>query len=368
MKTKFLLVLFVATVALIPIVTRADQVAGSWTLGADAAVCSTSLNIGVDIANVLKGLGLNDTTTTANPFSGQNFMNNGVISGSASSPVSGVSGACGGYIATMWVPATSGAYFSADYSGGDGVTIGSQNLGSSITIFRSQDCFEVAKGLCTANGADPYGGCTQTDIALCNGQGSSWSSKWNNSATLSCGVPCVGLHLNTPSSPPPSIPPATPVNGSCSSPSVHYICAAGSSANNVPTTSSWTWDCIGQNGGTTASCSEAKPANAVTSSVTVTVAPGLDFYIEPKPPAATSATIASGGSKNLSWASTNADTCTGSINGSSVGAIPTSLSNWNTGALTTKTTYSITCTGPGGSVTKGVVVDMPSINLFFTTP
>ena len=48
---------------------------------------------------------------------------------------------------------------------------------------------------------------------------------------------------------------SNPVNGSCSA--THYNCASGSSANNVNGASAYTWDCVGSNGGSTASCSES---------------------------------------------------------------------------------------------------------------
>ncbi len=50
------------------------------------------------------------------------------------------------------------------------------------------------------------------------------------------------------------------VNGACSSPAVHYTCAAGTSASNVSGATTWTWNCNGSNGGTTSpQCSESKP-------------------------------------------------------------------------------------------------------------
>ncbi|MBI4086698.1 hypothetical protein HY416_01815 [Candidatus Kaiserbacteria bacterium] len=49
-----------------------------------------------------------------------------------------------------------------------------------------------------------------------------------------------------------------PVNGACRpEPDTHYECAPGStSANNVVSSTGWTWTCNGSNGGTSASCSE----------------------------------------------------------------------------------------------------------------
>ncbi|MCR4333549.1 MAG: hypothetical protein NUV60_00805 [Patescibacteria group bacterium] len=164
-------------------------------------------------------------------------------------------------------------------------------------------------------------------------------------------------------SPPPSAP---AVVGTCSTD--HYACTGGISTNNSDSNSSkWTWNCVGTSN--TASCQETKPPGA-TATVVINVSPGLDFYIEPKPPGATSVSISSGSSKNLSYSSTNATTCsaTGPF-GSSVD-VPTSYTNWSTGALTTTATYSITCNGANGTtpVTKSVTINVPSINLYFSSP
>ncbi len=53
----------------------------------------------------------------------------------------------------------------------------------------------------------------------------------------------------------------SPVNGVCAS--THYSCSAGTSANNVAGSTTWTWSCLGLNGGTTANCSENMVINGV---------------------------------------------------------------------------------------------------------
>lgn len=172
-------------------------------------------------------------------------------------------------------------------------------------------------------------------------------------------------------------PPApTPINGVCGTSA--YNCTSGTSVNNVDTGTAWTWDCNGINNGikATPSCSLAKPAGLVAASITITVAPGLNFSIGSDPNANVTSTSlpSSNTGANLSWSSTNADSCTAT--GPWVGSIAIPLSGlspgWNTGPLTTTTTYAITCTGPGGSVgPKSVTVNVapaPSVNLYFTTP
>lgn len=59
------------------------------------------------------------------------------------------------------------------------------------------------------------------------------------------------------------------VNGSCAA--THFNCSAGTSTNNVDGSTAWTWSCAGSNGGTTASCAEAKP-DLVAGSVSPTAA------------------------------------------------------------------------------------------------
>jgi hypothetical protein len=59
-------------------------------------------------------------------------------------------------------------------------------------------------------------------------------------------------------------------------------------------------------------------------------------------------TVPSGGSATLTWSSTNATSCTASGGWSGVLA---SSGNQGTGALSSNTSYSLTCTGPGGTST-----------------
>ena len=65
--------------------------------------------------------------------------------------------------------------------------------------------------------------------------------------------------------------------------------------------------------------------------------------------AASPSSIASGGSSTLTWSTTNATSCTAS--GAWTGSKATSGSQ-STGALTANASYSLTCTGTGGSATQ----------------
>ncbi|MFA5751389.1 MAG: hypothetical protein WC898_03825 [Candidatus Paceibacterota bacterium] len=51
----------------------------------------------------------------------------------------------------------------------------------------------------------------------------------------------------------------SPVNGDCSN--NHFYCDVGLSKTKVTTPTAWKWNCVGYNGGTTASCTELQPAS-----------------------------------------------------------------------------------------------------------
>jgi hypothetical protein len=104
------------------------------------------------------------------------------------------------------------------------------------------------------------------------------------------------------------------------------------------------------------------------------------------PPAATISaftaspnSIVAGQSTTLSWSSANATSCTASGGTGSdgwTGSVGTSSSGFNTGAISTpgNYVYTLTCTGPGGSGSQSVGVDVtaappaPSIYTFNVTP
>ncbi|HEX9812616.1 MAG TPA: hypothetical protein VGA88_11085, partial [Burkholderiales bacterium] len=74
--------------------------------------------------------------------------------------------------------------------------------------------------------------------------------------------------------------------------------------------------------------------------------PTLTFSVDPT-------SVAGGASSTLTWSSTNATACTAS--GAWSGAKAASGSE-PTGALNVTSTYSLTCTGPGGSVSRNATV------------
>ncbi|MEQ1802478.1 MAG: thrombospondin type 3 repeat-containing protein [Gammaproteobacteria bacterium] len=128
-----------------------------------------------------------------------------------------------------------------------------------------------------------------------------------------------------------------------------YRSGLGSSGNGCPTSIRWTGATI--NCGTLTAGPLLITGTAVTQSgPTVTLA-------------ANPTMIASGAASTLTWSSTNATSCTAS--GGWTGAKSTSGSQ-STGNLVSTTTYTLTCTGPGGSVSQSVPVTVaspPSVTL-----
>ena len=96
----------------------------------------------------------------------------------------------------------------------------------------------------------------------------------------------------------------------------------------------------------TLSCSGA--GGSVSRSVGVTILPAPTLTLS-----ASSTSVASGSASTLTWSSTNATSCTAS--GAWSG--PQSLNGTaSTGALTTDSTFTLSCGGPGGSVSQTAVV------------
>jgi trimeric autotransporter adhesin len=106
-------------------------------------------------------------------------------------------------------------------------------------------------------------------------------------------------------------------------------------------------------------CSGDGGSAAQSATVTVSAKPTVKVSIGASP-----STVASGASSTLSWSSTSATACTAS--GGWSGGKATSGSQ-STGALTSSTTYAITCTGGGGSATQTVTVSVtapaPAVSL-----
>ena len=128
---------------------------------------------------------------------------------------------------------------------------------------------------------------------------------------------------------------APPVNGVCSS--TRYSCSSGNSSPGTDTSSAYNWFCYGTGGGSTATCTETKlPPTA-----TLSVSPASAAY---------------GSRATIFWSSTNATSCTAGGSWSNASS-PLGPNSGLTDPLTSPSnTFTFTCTGPGGSVTKSVTV------------
>ncbi|HSM58703.1 MAG TPA: PKD domain-containing protein, partial [Candidatus Sulfomarinibacteraceae bacterium] len=122
---------------------------------------------------------------------------------------------------------------------------------------------------------------------------------------------------------------------------------SGSESVSPEETTTYTLTCTGDGGTAQASAT-----------VTVVPAPTVTLTADPL-------SIVEGDSSTLSWSSTNADSCLASDGWS--GSRDTSGSE-STGALTEDTTYTLTCTGLGGSTGASVTVSVepPSSEITFT--
>lgn len=130
--------------------------------------------------------------------------------------------------------------------------------------------------------------------------------------------------------------------------------ASGAWSGSKPTTGSESTGALGLNASYSLTCTGA--GGAVTKSVTVIVnpptAPAVSLTASP-------GNVASGGTSTLTWSASNASGCVATAdpaNGAWSGSKPTSGSV-GTGPLTAASnTFSLTCTGAGGSASRSVVV------------
>jgi hypothetical protein len=101
----------------------------------------------------------------------------------------------------------------------------------------------------------------------------------------------------------------------------------------------------------TLTCVGAGGTAAQSTTVTVTTpAPTLALSVTP-------ASVITGGSSQLSWTSNNATACAASGNWSGSQNLSGSQS---TGAITANSTYTLTCSGAGGSIARSVSVTVTS--------
>lgn len=136
--------------------------------------------------------------------------------------------------------------------------------------------------------------------------------------------------------------------------------AAGAWSGSKATSGSQSTGPLTSNATYTLTCSGAGGSVSKTASVTVTpVAPPPVVNLAADP-----SSLVAGNASTLSWSTTNASGCTASGGWSGSKALTGTQS---TGALTAATTYTLACTGPGGTSSKAVTVTvtaapMPTIS------
>ena len=124
--------------------------------------------------------------------------------------------------------------------------------------------------------------------------------------------------------------------------------ASGGWTGTKATTGSQSTGALAANTSYTLTCSGAGGSVAQTASIAVTATPTPTLTLGASP-----TSVASGGASQLTWAATNAASCTAS--GSWSGTKATSGTQ-STGALTANSSYTLTCTGSGGSVAQTAAV------------
>jgi hypothetical protein len=132
--------------------------------------------------------------------------------------------------------------------------------------------------------------------------------------------------------------------------------ASGSWSGSRPLASNgWTISGITSNRTFTLTCTGAGGNVQRSASVTVggspPAAPTLTFSANPT-------SVASGGSTQLRWSTTNATSCTAS--GSWSGSRPLASNGWTIAGITSNRTFTLTCTGAGGSVQRAATVTVQS--------
>lgn len=123
-------------------------------------------------------------------------------------------------------------------------TAGNPGGGSDMGTYYYWGCYG------TNGGSTAY--CTETKAPVCDPNTGNACNRnaCGGTGTILCNGSCSA-----------SAPACTPVNGSCGAIPTHYICdpVTTISTNNAENSTTYTWTCPGSNGGSDASCSEAKP-------------------------------------------------------------------------------------------------------------
>ena len=180
-------------------------------------------------------------------------------------------------------------------------------------------------------------------LASCGGGGSTTTTASNaavisNTPTITLSAASTSIAYNTST----TISWTSTNSTSCSSSGSGGTGTTGSfTTPQLTTTTNYSVTCTGAGG-------------SASKSVTITVA---SSNAPSETVSADSYFVANNGSTTIRWSSTNTSSCSSSPSGASG-----TSGSFNTGALNATTTYIVTCTGTGGSVSKSVTINVGSSN------
>jgi trimeric autotransporter adhesin len=224
---------------------------------------------------------------------------------------------------------------------------GSATLNWSATNATSCSASGSWSGAKPARGSQSTGALTAdaTYVLTCSSAGGSATQ----SATVSVTKPAPTVSL--------SASPSSVISGNSSTltwaaSNATSCTASGAWSGSRPVSGSQPTGALSSNATYTLRCTGSGGTATQSATVTVSSKPTATVSIS-----ATPSTVKSGGNSSLTWSSANATSCVAS--GAWAGAKALSGSQ-STGALTANTTYSITCTGTGGSATQSITVSVTS--------
>ena len=197
------------------------------------------------------------------------------------------------------------------------------------------------------NGSQSTGAVTsnQTYVLTCTGSGGSASQA--ATVTMTAPAPAVTFSAN----------PSTVKNGATStltwsSTNATACTASGGWSGTEATSGSQTTAALTTTTQYTLTCTGAGGSASQSATVTVSAPASPSVSLSASP-----TSVTSGGGSTLTWSSSNATSCTAS--GAWSGNEPLSGTQ-STGALSSSATYTLTCTGPGGTATQSATVSVSS--------
>ncbi|MCB1686425.1 MAG: hypothetical protein R3E82_01290 [Pseudomonadales bacterium] len=278
-------------------------------------------------------------------------------------------------------PLTSNATFNLSCTGAGGTVSDSV----SVTVTPAPPPPTPSVSISASNGSITAGQSTTLSWASTNASSCAASGGWSGTrstsgsltvspaATTAYTLTCSGtggsragsVTVNVTAAPPPPPPAPQPtVTLGVSNPSIvagNATTLNWSSTNATTCTAGGGWSGVRSTSGSanvsptsstsyTLTCSGSGGSRSATVAVTVTPAPAPQITFT-----SADSTVSSGGTTQLSWTSTNTTSCTASGGWSGSRSLS---GNQMVGPLSATTTYSLSCSGPGGNVVRMLTVSM----------